>query len=250
MNNATDDKTIQRYLDDDMPLNERNEFEELLKSNVELLQEVEEYKKLQEAVFFHKRRVVWDKVQQLEQQADNRIFRVAPKGNKTNWRYWAVAASITILVVVSFFLWNQYNTPSQELFTEYFEPYSALAYAPDRNADSINNIKEKAMLAYLEQDYPQAILLFEQTLSEENDHLILFYLGNAYLANKQYELSVEVLDSFISYNTVLQSQGYWYLALAHLAIGNISESTRILENLSSRPNTYQEKSNQILNQLN
>ncbi|MEK6477106.1 tetratricopeptide repeat protein [Catalinimonas sp. 4WD22] len=248
MNNPIDDSTIQRYLDDDMSELEKTEFEEALSSDIELQRSVAEYRNLSEGILFQKRRVIWSKIQDMEAEVE----RTSPQNNKTNltnWLPWSIAAAIALLIVGGILLWNEWQPTSQELFAENFSPYPALAYAPDRSDTTVEGLKEQAYSAYSNENYSQAISLFEQILAEENDTLTWFYLGNAYLENDEPQKALDALSNFLEYDTELNTQAQWYLGLAYLSVGDKEKAKEIFENEQLQNSSYGIKAKNIIDNL-
>ncbi|MEM9830928.1 MAG: hypothetical protein AAF944_09825 [Bacteroidota bacterium] len=227
MNNTTDDRTIQRYLDGDMSSEERREFESQLATDAELQQEVKEYEQLQQAILFQKRRAVWNKVQQLEAQSADNTISIDRNTNKTNWLPLAIAASVALLVIVGLFFWDQRALTPQELASQNFTPFMNEFVFESRSETS--SIKQKAFSAYDNKNYKQAIEYFEQYESNSKDMTSTFFLGNTYLATEDYESAIEVFEKYLNNYDVYVEDATWYLFLSYLGAGNLERARWIAE---------------------
>jgi TolA-binding protein len=231
MNSATDDRDIQRYLDGDMPEAERAEFETTLASKPELQQQLEEYRQLQEAVFYQKRRTLWDKVQQLEaQHNEKKIVSIDRPSNKTNWLPYAIAASVALLAIAWVSWWNQRALTPQELVAQNLTFLDSLSneFNPQTRGEE-SSLEQEAFAAYVDKDYEQAIFYFEQYLTDSSDALATLFLGVSYLKEENYKSAVTALEKYLNNypsNEILYvEKANWSLVLAY--IGN--EQTEVAE---------------------
>jgi len=245
-NEEFDDITLQRYLDDDMSEQERKTFEKNIEENETLKNEVATYKTLAAGIAYQGKKAAWEKVQALEKQAEQRPTPVKPMGKNRLW--YAIAASVALLITAYFIFFHTGSEP-EELFAEYFEPYPALAYAPNRNDTVAENLKEQAFGAYSNENYDEAINLFQQILEKEDEPVVWFYLGNAYLAGNQPENAIQAFNKTLENNTDVTNQSQWFLALSYLANNNPDRAVDVLEQLSNTNSTYKNKAEQLLQTL-
>jgi len=245
-NEEFDDITLQRYLDDDMNEQERKTFEKNIAENESLKNEVATYKTLAEGIAYQRKKAAWEKVQALEKQAEQHQTPVKSIGKNRFW--YAMAASLALLLAAYFIFFDTGPEP-EELFAEYFEPYPALAYAPTRNDTTLANLQEKAFNAYSNGYFQQAIPLFKEMLIDGEDPELLFYLGNAYLAEKQPEEAIEAFETASTYDTDIKIQVQWFLALSYLANKDENSAKIELEKLAAGTSTYQSKAENILSNL-
>ena len=226
MNNTTDDRTIQRYLDGDLPPEERREFESLLATDTELQREVKEYERLQKAVLFQKRRIAWDKIQQLESQSADNTISIERKTKKTNWLPWMVAASIFFLLVAGLSIWNQRTFTPQELVVQNFSPYPNTFVKEVRGEKG--SLKLEAFKAYDRKDYEQAISYFEQYVNDSTDAVSTFFLGNAYLATNNYKEAITTFRTYLMKYEAFSEEAHWYLVLAYIGANQIEQANEFL----------------------
>jgi len=223
MNSTTDDRDIQRYLDGDMLEAEKNRFETTMASDPELRQHLEEYRQLQQAVFYQKRRTHWDKMQQLEAQYDQKkIVSISRPPKQTKWLSYAIAASVALLAIASVYWWSGRGLTPQELVAQNLTFLDSLNNFSPQNRSEENSLKHEAFAAYTHKDYEQAIMLFEKYLTGNRDALATFFLGASYLKEENYKAAVialeEYLNNYPSNEILYKEKANWSLVLAY--IGN------------------------------
>lgn len=165
---------------------------------------------------------------------------------KFQWKPILAAAGI-VLVLALYFVFNTLGKPTtEELYNEFYEPYSAYAPVTMRGDESIATPMKEAMLAYEISDYAVAAEKLE-TLppSGERD----FYLAHSYLATGKQQKAVPLLEQLAETGAEPRSTINWYLALAYIKNDNTTEASEILERLAANDNSYQQKAKQLLKDL-
>ena len=238
---------VQRYLDGDMSKSELLEFEQELQQDPALQGLTENYRMITNGIRYHARKDAWNTIQQLENDFSEDETDINSSGRKL-WPVIAVAASLSILVIGLAYIIFNINI-SNRLFEEHFTPYQALVHAPTRSEETPLTLKERAFSAYSNENYQQAISLFEEIDASENDPLIWFYLGNSYLATENPEAAIEYFQKVLSEQTPLKPQAQWYLGLSYLAKGDKEEAKKVFGALANDTSSYGEKAKLIINQL-
>lgn len=133
-----------------------------------------------------------------------------------NFRYYAVAAAATVLLLVLGTWWLFRPSNGQALFAEHFEPYPSTVgtLAADQAA------YEAAFQAYEEGNYHAFLHQFQQLegLTQMEEMEVAFFAGNAYLQVNKPDQAIPFLRK------VAENQGssysftaQYYLGLAYLA---------------------------------
>ena len=139
--------------------------------------------------------------------------------------------------------------PAQLAYTQ-FEVYPNVVQPITRGAQEKAGMSE-ALEAYQTGDYPRAIRLFEELLEAEGPtEPLLFYLGVAFLAEKQPEKAVAQLEKL--QNTLPEmfvTQTQWYLALGYLELKSLDLARVPLQSLANQENAYQNKARDLLKKL-
>ncbi len=163
-------------------------------------------------------------------------------------RFFWIAASVLVLLATTI-LWLQTSTPTPTaLATAYYKPYAVLGNYSQRGGQSQTET-EQAFESYTQARYTESIQRFRRILEKEKNEEILFYLGNAYLGAGQ---SREAIETFVAYRnqyTEFRTDATWYLALSYLQDNQPTTAQLLLVQLSSTPNPYQEKAQEILSKL-
>jgi tetratricopeptide (TPR) repeat protein len=179
----------------------------------------------------------------------------APAGHTMAWRYTlGIAASLAIIIAVTYYIFYNNTNPDNTLFTAYFSPYTNVVYTIYRDpAQPKTDDKLKlAFEAYDQQDYQTASTQFEKLKADnlnpseikQEDEVILFYLGNTYLAMGETSKAIDIFTrySFDKFNT----EARWYLSLSYIKEGRVAEAKLILEKLAADDNDFSAKATEIL----
>lgn len=242
------DIRIQRYLDGDLEEQERLDFEEQLKANPDLQSQADQYNILSRGIRYHARMNAWQQIEKLEEEAISENKDVKKASNRKVWPYWAIAASVALLVCsVVYLFFNPFN--KNHLFSENFTPYPVLAGGPTRGENDLPALHKNAFAAYSNGNYAEAILLFEKAGTQEEDYLTLFYLGNAYLATGHHQDAILAFEKILAYPNALAPQARWYLGLSYLADGDEEKARLAFKELAAGSSSYSEKAKDIMNDL-
>lgn len=241
------DLKIQRYLDGDLEEQERLDFEKQLKANPDLQSQADRYNILSGGIRYHARMKGWQQIEKLEAEALSEDKDVKASNRKV-WSYWAIAASVALLVCsIVYLFFNPFS--KNHLFAENFSPYPVLAGGPTRGENDLQALHKNAFAAYINGNYEEAILLFEEAGDQEEDYLTLFYLGNAYLATGNYPDAILAFEKTLAYPTALAPQARWYLGLSYLADGDEEMARLAFKELAAGTSSYSQKAKKIMDDL-
>lgn len=165
---------------------------------------------------------------QLEQELKALRPFLDKQHKKSRWPlYWA-AASVAI-VFLTWGIWR-YTRPqtNQELFEQYYKPDPGLAtFMGLTDKTSF----DEGMLSYKTGSYSEAISTWKPLRDgdPQNDTLN-YFLGAAYMANKQYEngedyFAIVIADSL----SVFKQDAIWYQSLLFIEEGNVIEAKKLLK---------------------
>ena len=216
---------IERYIDGDMTMDERQAFEQQMEVNAELKMEVAMHQKM---------------VQSLKNQVNDELrtelramLKSTPESQPKRKMYWWAAAALLVLAIA--FTFNQLSKSQksdQELFAQYFQPY---AVSQTRG----NAALQAAFEDYSAQNWTEAIPALEQIVNS-HDSLARFrlYLGSAYLSTGQTAKSIQSLTPLLTQEGSLKSHARWYVMLAYLKQGQVDEARRRLEEIIAARDDY------------
>lgn len=158
-----------------------------------------------------------------------------------------MAASVAILVAISFFIFRQDSSSTGELFAAHFEPYEDLitTRAPSEDVNLI-----RGMEAYNDKDYAKSAELLELHLTSEQPRIeARLYLAIAQMQLGENESSIKNLTSLTDHPLVGQ-QSLWYLALAHLSADQKQQAGTELKKIAEDASHYrQNAAREILDRL-
>ena len=134
-----------------------------------------------------------------------------------NYRTWAMAASIALLIGLGWLGYNNFvGLDYENLYKENFQQYPNTVYAITRGDNDDNSLERKAFVAYETNENVRAIELFEELLTADNSEKINFYLAQSFLKNEQPKEAISLFKEVISDNGEFAPQALWYAALAYL----------------------------------
>jgi tetratricopeptide (TPR) repeat protein len=163
-----------------------------------------------------------------EKHLRHKIQEQINSGNKRKLEpmiYVSIAASILLIIVISFFFTKQKNIQKEEL--EYY------AYYPGHSKSrGIQETKRLKAFAYYEtENYPKA---FEEFKKQTPTPQINLYLGICLLHQKdkdKIKLSISYFEKVIHSNTNLDETAEWFLALAYILTDNKAKAKPILDKI-------------------
>lgn len=163
----------------------------------------------------------------------------------------ALAASILLLIGVSFYIFQPKESYEQQLFSTYFSP-RVHPDAPVRGESvmNLNEVESKAMYSYEAEDFKMAVNHYEVLVREypKNSKHALF-LSISYLGINNAEKAINVLSRLDIVDENYKSDIAWYLALAYLKNNEKNAARIILEGLAKEDCFYTESAIEILNAL-
>lgn len=216
-----------RYQMQKMNVTERDAFEQRLKTDLKLKETFNEYMAM---VYVVEESALKKKIDVFHSDLDLEKEKVVSLRKSKRINY-LVAASIALLIGLGG-LWL-FNLQNQNLFDEYFTADPGL---PTVMSNSDDYKFYEAMVDYKRKGYNRAIEKWEMLLVQkpQNDTLN-YFLGSAYLANKQEETSVMFLKKVASNkNSVFYSEANFYLGLVHLKMGQENKAIDYLKKSDSK----------------
>ena len=162
---------------------------------------------------------------------------------------YSAAASLVILVVGLFAIYQIIQSGEKELYSEYYKPYEDIITTRGDTEDEV----AKAMMYYNNKDFTNAEAIL-YNISKENKERVIesFYLAQSQLAQGKYDLAINTLEPISKDDSsLLKTHARWYLALAYLKLGNKDEAIRYLNMLMMEEGSYnRKKAIELLQKLN
>ena len=170
---------------------------------------------------------------------------------RRNYRWLNRVAAAAILLILPLAAWMYWNAQSEErLFARYFESYTS-DYLATRSSnpskDLHHSLLEKAVERYQQKEYLQSIPLLEVYLEKVPENTIAaFHAGMACLEVGQTSKAIQYLEVVRLNDAQYYEEASWYLALAHVQLGQEETARAILNDLLKIENGYYEKQVQEL----
>lgn len=241
---------IESYLDGSLEEADQQDFEALIASTPELREEIAFRKKARRAIEALKFKQEFQKIRAADtvlERADN----IAPKvvqdkieEKRTITRplfgRYAVAASITLLLVAGFLYKSDVFSPtSQRAFNKY---YQAETYARGGCPQELPVFKQYADGRY------QEALDQVNTLPTDSIFCITYFKGLCYLAQDNSATAIPLFSQAKeSKNGEVKNKAKWYLAMAYLEANDNEKAKKMLQEIAAEPeNPYSNPASQII----
>lgn len=230
-----------QYLQGEMTVEERNNFEKEVSGNPEFAAEFRTFKEVQVQLqnkFGH--------VQEREAFKENLSVISDEHFNKNKpklvlMRPWYYAAAASVVILFGLFFFNQNAKPD-------FADYSQQEHAYLTERGNVQEELKQAEEAFNSKKYKAAIPLFESILKENKTPEIQYYYGIALLEEDQFSKSEAVFNELKSGTSVYREKALWYLALSKLKQKDYKASKQILQTISQDYEDY-DKVQKLLNAL-
>ncbi|WP_299319204.1 hypothetical protein [uncultured Maribacter sp.] len=241
------EQLLLKYFDGSLTPDEKVNFNQFLESDAEFKTQFEFEKDVKSVV----RKTENNSFKKMLQGFESELSG-APSQEKQNfWKPLSIAASIAVLIGVSWFVFNSdvFNG-TEELYASNYEKYPNTVYTITRGDATDESLERLAFEAYETDDFETAITyLFELKEKTRLDY-VDFYLGQAYLANGDYLKATDKFQEIISINSEFKDEGYWYAALANLKLEQEEEAKKLLEKLIKMGTYKKNEATELLEKLN
>ncbi|NVO01188.1 MAG: tetratricopeptide repeat protein [Bacteroidetes bacterium] len=225
---------------------ENSIFEEKLVSDSELKREYDIFLSFVSGInLFEKERLK----ELFKEKRDESRFKINPyvKAKSFKTFYFAAAASLIILLIPGYFLYQKLNS-NQKIYNEYVYQDGGIPVL----MGATNNVDfNKGMIEYKDQKFEKAIVYFNQLLSTNpNNDTLNYYAGNSYLYSDNSEAAISSLSKVNSKQSAFYYPAKYNLALAYIKIKETDKAKAILEDLSkSNEHFLCEKAKKLLEEL-
>ena len=156
-------------------------------------------------------------------------------------RWLAIAASIALVATVGYFIFGGGQISTEELYNQYYEAYPNIVDPVNRSSEGVNSPYQLYEQGNLDEalDYFSVMSLSDTTL---------FYKGQVHMSLGNYEKSVTAYKRLDSTSTFYASS-QWYLALAHLKLGEKKKAQDVLKHVIDEGSTYAIRAQELLDSL-
>ena len=251
-----DIQLIEKFLEGKMSDDEKKEFENKLKLDQPLSAMITDMNLLVEGIKMSAaesskeekldRLKFFNQINEIEKNAfEISDARIVPMYRRP-WIL-SAAASVILLVTLTFYFMREQTPIGEKLYTAYFEPFDSPGSGLTRGTNEVT-LKSRAYEAYDNGNYKVAAQLFEQITREKEDAIAQLCLGNSYLAQNDLNKAEKVFTEMLTKQSELITQAKWYLALTYLKENKMERAKATLWEIS-KSSTYGEKARKLLKKL-
>lgn len=240
---------LYRYFSNSLTPAQKMELDSLLKNEPEFLKQFTFEKDLQQSVKTKKNNELKSKLQEFEKELQTKKV-----SSKANYKIWAIAASIALLI--GFVWFNSYHssTDFDNLYASNFETYPNTVYSITRG-DTINSLERKAFVAYEQGDFKTAqdyFITFNKQLKEEDlqKKYIDFYLALSYLNTNDDESAKDIFKTIVASKKQFTGEALWYLSLINLKEQDSKNAKKHLQQLINTESYNKERAIKLLKEIN
>jgi len=236
---------IDAYLNGDLKGNDLELFENTLKSDAKLQEEVDTYRLMQEALKDTDVITFRERLKTIDTEIEEEKFKKVTS-KKSFSIYYKIAAVFIAIVGVSSFLWL-FNPIENNLYEHYYVPYPMDELTRNSHT-TLSELKDVSIL-YEKKKYQKAIPTLEKLVQKHStDDKLKLYLGNSYLNVNQEEKAIVLFESILK-NDTLRDDALWFLSLAYIKTENYNKATIFLKELVSYENLYKSSALNLLEEL-
>ncbi|HHN48231.1 MAG TPA: tetratricopeptide repeat protein [Bacteroidales bacterium] len=230
-------RKIDKYLSGEMNQEDIDRFDLELKLNEQLLHEYKLSIELDKMIAEDEELLEFRKqIQEVHEQKSKTLgWKIV---QSDFYRYWRLAAaSVVIILMLSGMLYlaipRHYS--NEKLFSMYYNTEDVLSVT--RSAD---NQLLKAMLKYQHKEFDEAAMLFDAILQEdENNTVIRFYKGVAYIETRRYNDAIkEFLKITSEEDHLFTEHANWFLGLTYLRNNETENAIVIFRDIMNDADNY------------
>lgn len=237
---------MENYLNGRMTTEEQQSFEREMSTNQELREEVEVHRRLVSSIETESVRQMLEQIH--EENFAEEAAPVVPMHSHSRYFPLAIAASVALLILAGWWVFNWRSSQPEALYAAYFSPDEGL---PTTLGYADNAQFAEGMVSYKLGEYTEALEYWQPLLSADPDNDTLsYYSGLAFLANDQPEQAMQYLNLIVENEaSAYQMDARWYLALAYLKNEQPAKAQALLQTLAAKDSPYREESQEILEKL-
>lgn len=247
--NLEENDNIDRYLQDNMPTQERLAFEVRLREDADLQRKLNLHKDLMAGMDYHFSIDLKKKLQAREASTHSPPTKSTTKSRALFGWIAGIAASFLLLIAAGYFYVSSSTSPT-DLYASYYHPYPNIINPVERSGTMPDDPLSRALIAYDRGAFEEAIRIFketEETLSPGHH----FYLGLSYLEIGNQDQAIAQLEQVIeSQDETFYLPALWYQGLAYLSAQEPEAAEEVLEKLlQEEDSTYYRQAQEILSDL-
>ncbi|MAU70965.1 MAG: hypothetical protein CML04_02630 [Pseudozobellia sp.] len=240
------EELINRYFENSLTPEELSDLEQLYSSDKEFAEQFDFEKELKLSLKKEERQELKSLFSELSDENP-----LSTKESKTiRMRPWLMAASVALLVGISSWLviFNNGSRNHDELYQDYFAPYENVVH-PIERGQQLEDLRTQAFIAYENQDYEKALMLFKELHDKSNDTYLNFYEAISLMKLEKHKEAADLFSNYISTNGELKDRAQWYLALCYLRLNETAKSKALLKELITKGGFKAKTAKELIDEL-
>jgi len=163
--------------------------------------------------------------------------------------YHATAAALLIAIISFLYVLNN-RAPSTSVYAKFFKPYpNTIPLTRGEASDAL--VVKSAMIEYEAGNYKGTLKILQAILDTEGNNIMAcFYSGIANLCLDNPKQAIFYFQKVIQGQGDFIEQSEWYLGLAYLKNRDMEKSKTILKKIIANSSKYKEQSESLLDSLN
>lgn len=257
---------IGKYIDGELPNEALRKFEQQLKTDKALQEEVRFQQTILQSLqakneFENEKENLVSFLNRLEQNVDlsdnnekttdlESTSNEATSAPSTIFKRLTPFVTLAVAAAILLFIWSPWQT---NLSNAQFADANYKTYILDTNMDDANTLNtyfKDGKFAYDDKDYATAEKEFENYLAiKPNDYKVILAKGNCEFQLGNFDEAIRTFQQVANAKTVYSNTGHWYLALSYLKNDNVEKAKTSLQQITEQ-SEYDKQAKKLLQQLN
>ncbi len=240
---------IEKYIDGELEGKELLNFETLLSTDHDMKQDYNLSLGINNSIMEEDVMALRETMDYMYQD-EAKVKRIPSTFSKR--RFYYAAASTALLLAAGGVMQHlqQPDLDSFAAFEKYYTPYEVSVTYRSGNLE-IDRVLINALEHYEEQDYEEALVLFEEVLEyRQNDMAATLYSGISYMEEERYQKAAKSFNSIIENNdNLFIEQAKWYLAMCYLKTEKTDKAKIVLNEIIKEESYYKSEAKKLLKDL-
>ena len=244
---------IEKYLNNELKLEELNSFEDSLKNDIELRRLVKLHSEVNKSILesdIHDFRNLLRDIYAKFSKTRKFTLNDNDTGKGFAWRRISIAAFLIIIVGLggTYFFEHRLSSP-EELYSRFYSPYQADVSI--RSAGQSQNGLTLAIQLYQKKDYNTAFEILGNLLNNnKNNPAIRFYYGITAIELNRYETAIYQMNELVNNNQQPYAiHAEWYLGLCYLKLNDETKAKSYFKKIYENNGYYSSRAHDILKKL-
>lgn len=230
---------MERYLAGDLSVDEKNDFEKRLKTDLEFKETFEAYQdvsdQLEHKFNKHSEREAIKK--SIDQVADSYFEKKPPNENnqtkKSSFKPWRIGVAAMILILVGIYAYQEFSTPV-------YSDYNQYATVSFQSRGEENNSLKEAEEAFNSHQFAEAASYFEALNKENNNIEYKLYWAISLVEIDQFKKADQLYLDILRGESAFVNEALWFGALSKLKQENSKASSQLLSQIPEESDRYEE----------